>query len=262
MPPRGSKGSSKLHLSATRIRLFRECPRKWAWQYIFGHEQPETVALKQGTWSHLALECISQGLPVPEEVPEDLAKRVEASLPYFHTTDTLRPEYSFELDLSEFDEDFAGYTVTGTADRWHTCGILEDLKTTADLRYAKTEEQLRDDPQVQLYAYALFRELPDDQDEMQCRWVYVPKKGKKPPKQVDFTINREWAEKKFEGLLTSMKAMISLYQEVKDAAKVTGNRSMCSRYGGCPFKPHCEPIWRANEEDINDILFRWKKGQG
>lgn len=138
-------------------------------------------------------------------------------------------------------------------------GVIQDLKTTGDLRWRKTEAQLRADLQANVYALAEM--LRSGVDTVTCKWVYaqVPTPVKldaagevdheasmSEARNPDFEIKRVEVT---ETTLTRAEVMrnLSLYvplaermmeaiEEGKKAADLPKNSSSCEAYGGCPFK--------------------------
>jgi hypothetical protein len=138
-------------------------------------------------------------------------------------------------------------------------GVIQDLKTTGDLRWKKTEAQLRADLQANVYALAEM--LRSNLDTVRCKWVYaqVPTpvrlddKGEvdheasiRAARDPDFEIKRVETT---EVTLTRQEVMrtLSLYVPIcermmeaieakKRAADLPKDSASCESYGGCPYK--------------------------
>lgn len=138
-----------------------------------------------------------------------------------------------------FTVDWHGYALRGSIDLVAP-GVVVDWKTISD--WAHRLQSLAGNPQAAWYSYA-YDVCAGEPPEL--RWVYVHTKslqtrpliGRVARDAVDaFGSVIEW--------LTD--------QDVRDVDPLTipGNRSECSRYGGCTFRKLCGP------EDLGDRLDR------
>jgi hypothetical protein len=124
---------------------------------------------------------------------------------------------------------------------------IGDLKTTTNIRYAKTPAELNQDTQLNTYARWVFgvqKEL--DVIEVGHWYLKVEGPGKKPPKRIKsekvlpvFTeITREGNDAVWKRDCATMEQMkiVSLTEKWKDTEP---NINHCSAYGGCKFKEKC-----------------------
>jgi hypothetical protein len=121
---------------------------------------------------------------------------------------------------------------------WHRYRLW-DFKTTSSFDWAKTEEELREDPQVLLYALHAMQTF--GLEEIECNWVYLLTDPEKQPKHylVTVTITRAEAEAAaIEMAETACEVMdtVRLYASgrlrVVDLERDVG---ACKAYGGCLY---------------------------
>ena len=115
MPPK-SKKAARVHLSATRIKTFDMCARKWSVFNIRGFDggppvkQPTSEALRFGSAYHLELEnWLRDGTPPDQSTLE--GRTAAATIKHLPTPGT--PGLFIERP---FESVIAGETLTGTAD--------------------------------------------------------------------------------------------------------------------------------------------------
>jgi hypothetical protein len=154
------------------------------------------------------------------------------------------PGIGVEIGFS-IERDVARYT--GRVDLVFHDGarpVVVDHKTTAGLGWAKTEEELRSDPQVVLYARAAFEQWPDAA-EVETRWVYYQTKAPHRSKRVSLTVLRE----KNENDMTAIDSVARELNALHDAAPAEDryayvrtlepNVHHCDAFGGCAFREIC-----------------------
>jgi RecB family exonuclease len=230
-------------ISPTQISTWRLCHRKFAFTYLMDLPRPEsTKAQRIGTAVHTRAERFFQtGEPdyrVPDTTPEG---EVEA------TAARILPHIVDKLPLGAASEQkvqvtLGGVLFGGRFDWLHSRedGTVElgDLKTTSNLKYAKTEAELSVDPQALVYSQGQTLVPPDRVD---CRWVYVQTRGFPYVREVsfrpDFTA--------LPDLVTDGQAIVLAWASKADGVPVDQqafepNTSACDAYGGCPFRAKCQ----------------------
>ena len=219
--------------SASRIKTFLSCPRKFAWQYLAGLPSPTSKAQSFGQDVHAILEqFVSQGYPVDVSTPEGLVAAQGAPYVLEYVKDpgvTCEREFQFASSAGRYWRGFKDL---------ETPELILDYKTTASVQYALTPDALMYDAQAILYAHEHF--LTYEGDTVRLVWLYLQKR--KPimhlPVIVDMT--RDHAALGFRALEESAAAAESLTgTTAEDILTIEGNYSACGEYGGCPYRAQC-----------------------
>jgi hypothetical protein len=141
MPPR-----RKLRISPSQIKRWRSCPRKSAFQLCTDHE-PERGPIggaELGSRCHEMAEAYMLHGTLPDEREEFVdgkgkvhypGKIVKAALPMLPRPGTAEVETRVQFDVFSGRIDF------------REPGVIGDLKTTSNLKYALNEDTLPVDPQ-------------------------------------------------------------------------------------------------------------------
>ena len=148
-------------LSPSAIGTAEDCFHKWGLQRLDNVPRPENYQAERGTTVHAQLEAWLKHGTAP--ITEGMAK-VLAEFPAPGTCET-EGEFGFV-----FGRPGAEYVNKGRFDV-RQVGVIQDLKTTGDLRWKKTEAQLRADLQANVYALAEM--LRSNLDTVRCKWVYA-----------------------------------------------------------------------------------------
>lgn len=226
-------------LSPSQRKTFATCPRRWAGKYIWGmadptgqgaidgkkmHKQLERyfgehvapdITTPWGTWAAALLAKIDHPLPGPGVVPEHKIK--------------------FEHE---------GVWWRGSEDlRYHDGEILivEDYKSTSDLKWALTPERLQGDSQGVIYALAEFIADPSLQRVGEL-WAYVTREKHPLVQPVRVVQERDEVLRAMEPISVDGRRMLQLYKERPDINDLepTGTAT-----GGCnAFNKAC-PVTNA-----------------
>lgn len=227
-----------IKVSASQISKWRSCKRQYAFEYVEGHYPPSTDKQEFGTAVHKALEQYVSSGAVLDESPEH---RVAAQAIGCGVVEPGEVERKFDVPVS------SGIELTGFVDlvipRGKTVRVI-DYKTTSDLRYCKTEDDLIDDPQALVYsAWAM---LEYEVLEVECVWLYLAASnsgGKRAPKgsRVVRFVNRidKSFEARMENLLEDVAAIVGVRRRAVLGAELPPTPTACSAYGGCPHKTRC-----------------------
>lgn len=144
----------RIQVSPSKLKLYRECPRKWAHQYLDGHRPPQGGGQHDGELAHRHIETWYLTGTWPDLA--DYHGRLAAALiPYLPPRDA--PDTACEEWLT-LDTDSPVHVYRGRIDgRWR-CDVW-DAKFYAESsrEWMVTPETLRDDPQCVLYLAALVR---------------------------------------------------------------------------------------------------------
>ena len=225
-----------MRLSASQIETFTNCRRKWGWRYLDGIEEPPNPAAEKGRAVHAVLEQYLSGgqIDFTTEIGYIAASGLE-HLPKPGTPGLLvEQEFHFEGP--------SGHTYLGYKDLEEP-GIVTDHKTTSDLRWQKTAEELRDDIQATLYAVDYFRKHPEE-PHVGLRWVYYQTKNTKKSAVTHIRVAQPETWQRFLAIEQIAKQMHEVSQDKPDGTPVRAldlpaNINHCSAYGGCPHQGRC-----------------------
>ena len=248
-------------VSPSQITTARACMRRWWWQSIKGFKSPPTASTIFGGKVHEALEHFLQHDDWPADLDPEVRARAEPAW------NALIKEIGLPLDRFEVEgawENFADYALPASGrfdlllqDR----NAVVDWKTTSDLKWAKSEQERQDDPQVIMYLDALVREgkltLPAT-----FHHVYTVTKGK-PSAQVRTTVIDASQLSIGRDAINQTLRQMDAFVDTDDFTQVPANLLACRDFGGCPHFERCFPQTKdknMSTSEINDVFSRRKKG--
>lgn len=222
------------HVSATSIKLFQNCQRRWYERYILGKREESTKAMTRGNAVHRQLEEYLEKGVIPDESiagqiasvglehlpPPDKNHQVEQSLDDYRVPNVAIKFKGF-IDLLLFAD-----------------GELEvlDHKTTSNFKYALTPEKLAEDTQMLIYARHVLEH--HDVDEVTLTHVCYLTKPPYQSKRTSVVVSREHVLSKFDEIHTVVEEMLASSQ--KQATEMEKNKSFCFSYGRrCPYYKSC-----------------------
>jgi len=228
-------------LSPTAVSKFRLCKRAYAFEYNEGLRAPSTVKQQFGTDVHAQIErWLRTGQP-PDNTPEGrTAKQGLQWLPPPDPRLGLEQRFEFpvtsEISVGGFVDCFAPPEITGAEP------LLIDNKTTSDLRWAKTEEQLESDPQAVIYAVWVM--LKWQAPVVRVRWVYYAATNDEPraprgSKPVEILLTSKAVLPAVDLLVRDFEEMAGIRREKQLGAALPPSPESCSMFGGCIHQPRC-----------------------
>ena len=145
------------HVSASQIKTFRDCPRKWYLPKIVKLPSPSTAATELGGQVHAELEAwLRDGTEFSATLAGEIAKSGA------HLVPVARP---VEIELSLADRipiSDSPVKVVGFIDALYPHdALILDHKTSSNKRYTKTARELAHDVQLILYAKRYLDHAPD-----------------------------------------------------------------------------------------------------
>ncbi|HXB28081.1 MAG TPA: PD-(D/E)XK nuclease family protein [Gemmatimonadaceae bacterium] len=225
-----------MRLSASQIQTFTECQRKWAWRVLDGVEEPPNKAAELGGQVHAELEKYLRGESI--DFTTELGYIAASGLQHLPAPGTpgllIEQEFHFEGP--------SGHTYLGYKDLEEP-GIVTDHKTTSDLRWQKTEDELRLDIQATLYAVDYFRKHPEE-PHVGLRWVYYQTKNTRKSAVTHIRVSQAEVWQRFLAIEQIAEQMDAATQPKENGEPVRAldlppNINHCSAYGGCPHQGRC-----------------------
>lgn len=228
-------------ISASQVKTYSLCQRRWGFSYLDGIKQPSTPATELGQAVHAEMEAwIKQGT-VPRH---DLTKRL-AALFDGHPFD---PSKGADSELA-FNWDVLGVSWRGFLDFRIVRGtttLVADFKTTSDIKYAlRAHDGLLVtsdgdvDPQSTLYAAQAYA---SGAEKVLGVWAYVTTKSKKPgDRLVEVEFDRDAVEAAYGDIHKQAQEINQLVQLRVKTNELPYRSSACYAYfQQCPFAHLCE----------------------
>lgn len=228
------------HVSASSIKLFNNCNRRWYDRYVLGRKGETSKAMERGSAVHKQLEDYLQSGEFPDTSDEgQIAKSGLKYLPPpsedLHVEITLE-DYPIEGTPAPFKGFIDLYVTPEQADD----GIPEilDHKTTSNFKYALTAKDLSEDIQMIIYAAHMLHHLPDATHIRLTHVCYLTK----PPYQSQHTstvVSREHVDSRFSEILEIVEKMVAASE--LPATAMDKNKGYCFAYGKrCPAYDACQ----------------------
>ena len=223
-------------LSPSQIEKYDRCKRLWALEYIGGIKPTPHPSAQLGTDVHTILEAwLMYGKPPDIRTKAGkIAAKMIVNLPLPGTGITERQFWLITRN---------GLSYTGKIDwsgifyDWPT---VVDHKTTSNLNYAKSAEQLHSDTQGLTYTIAGC--MGFEVDEVQLLWNYGTTKDKEPiivPSRTK--VRLQLAVEKFENVVDPLAAeIVAARQSRRDPMSFPPTPSACGDFGGCPHQHICK----------------------
>lgn len=247
-------GKTPYVYSASQIKTYVLCPRKWYWEYPMGIKAPSGPAAELGTRVHRVLErWFREGIPPNRHTAE--GKIASVGLEHLPLPGPyLEVERYIHFQVGDFQ--YRGYVDLGFVGEDGPWVI--DHKTTGDFGWALGPEDLLHDVQALLYA----KESLDrhNVDELTLMWLYYRTRGKAIAQPTIRTVTRPQVESGFR-IIESTVAEIDKIRltVIQDPMSVTANAQACEAFGGCPHLKRCGMT--ANER-IKAIMAKAGKKEG
>lgn len=230
-------------LSASQIDTYRDCPRKWAYQYLESLRAPPRESAALGTRVHEILEAYLRDGSLPDlseeylgNYPGQIAKSGMHLLPPPGSVD-VEQRVNFQTEHSLWQ---------GRIDAVGPDFIL-DHKTSKDRRYTR---DLAIDVQAALYAHAFG-------NSKELRWIYYHTQ-RRDAWMVRHRFSTDELAERIADIDSSAHAVQRLYTISPKADEVPYNTAACQKYGGCPHQSYCPKtkafLIGANDVNIEDFL--------
>lgn len=210
-------------LSASSLKLYLGCPRRWVFERIEGFRAEATQQKTLGTEVHSEIEAWIKHGTLPRHVVALKWLAMFKGHPYFPSKETSASEEEFVMSMG--DVTWTGYTdwrrqkVLGSREH-----IVGDAKTTNDLKYALSagpggllvDADGAIDPQSTLYAT---REFVEGAMTVDLHWAYVQSKAPYATRLVETSVDPlacEDAYGKFHERALEMNQLYSIRPKAND----------------------------------------------
>ena len=236
------------HVSASQLKTFSACPKKWAWSYLFDFRGPETEPLHFGKIFHHMAEVASNScrtlimldhyadyldqvalghekyplggvqreisVPIKDRWIRSAARLVSTGIKNGYIL-FKQPELYIEIAIADEDPiSLAGIEVKGFIDALDLTPGQEtvyDHKTTSSWRWALSPMDLENDIQMNLYAAWVFIHLPELES---VRLVHNQfNKKTHEARRAETHVNREDVERRLEQYTAVVEEMKALRDE-------------------------------------------------
>lgn len=232
-------------LSASQLSLFTECQRKWGFKYIDRIQLPEKPGTKLGTEVHDEQldPYLMQGREFDFTRPSgEIANKLRPLLPQ-PKTPGMRTKRWFEIPSPTGVFGYQGeldlYATDSVCVPGLTGGVplIGDFKTTKDLDYVKTSEDLKTDFQAQIYSMAIM--FQDQVDEADLVWFYTRTKGAPRAQRTHLRVVASHVAEQFQRIDELGAKVADIREAEPKVEELPPNPLMCHKFGGCPYISIC-----------------------
>lgn len=235
-----------LHCSPSQINTHDRCPRRWYLEKVVGAPRAETAAQARGTQVHKQLEdYYGDGTPPDHPSVVKLLEDWGHMLPALGAPVLIEHPRDYHLQLRA-----SGVSLKGRADLLDLTNPAKprviDWKTTSDLKYCKTADDLAVDVQLNVYGHFLFTHFPETR-EVQYVHGYIYNKHKKDEETGEYyltkadarvvttsTLSRDHVLEQFGAIERKVNAVTQTASKT-NILDVAGNSDACYDFGPCPF---------------------------
>lgn len=229
-----------LRVSPSQIKVFKNCPRRYVYEYVEGLRGASTLAQQFGLEGHRYLEnWLLEGRLPPQSAAGQVALQgiQSTALPKLGSNYLIEQEMLIPLSLD--------VSLYGRID----CVELGDIPTiidhkfTTSKKWVMTVDQLVLDPQAIIYASWAMLEY--NVNVVNLKWIYyIYTKTLKKPNGLEVVSCRLQAnDPKYQARIQAIEDVVEdmvLIRECEpDALSFDGEYTSCEMYGGCPHQHRC-----------------------
>ncbi len=248
--------------SASQIETFEGCLRKGAWKYVARIQAEAGPAAALGTEidDEQLQPFLRDGRPLDFSRPSgEIAQSILRYLPPAGSCDfggVGLVQAHFEIPSPTWiDGTHCGLGFQGFTDLWAPNGGIElpegvpltvngrtppavvDFKSTGDLKWAKTETDLKSDVQAQTYAFTAM--YLTGSPVVDLVWLYMRTKGARQGKRVHLRVYADEVAKQFTSIDERARRIHALKKVVTDPLDLPPTPTHCDAFGGCPYRDRC-----------------------
>lgn len=258
------------YVSASAGKTHALCKRKWFFEAVLGFRSPERESQRVGVAIHSELESyILHGAPpkhpsaydgvrhLPARGPELLVEQAMGAA----TVERVPREGVIVGDpgpsLEVLDVPIVGFIDLidpRDPDEVH----IIDHKSTGDIKWAKTPEELATDLQMLTYgAYAAAR-WPTAR-RVRLSHVYYTTKGKARSRSVSVVVGVAEMKRTWQNVTQPLVAEMKVTATADNPFEVEGSTDACTAFGGCPWIDQCNAVSKLSVGDriamkLSDML--------
>lgn len=212
--------------SPSQFATWLDCPRKWAFSRVLPSGPKPAAELGQRV--HTVAEAWLRDGTLP---PDTVEGRI------FLAGVQHLPEPGTVLVESDFRFERPTWIAHGRRDFVWDTGV-GDHKTTSGLQWAKSEEDLRTDPQGVIYAASVM--LEQNRDDAELLWVYYGTgNALGRSKRVHLRVHIDDVARELERFDAIAVEMSEINRPGVNPKEVDYNASACAKYGGCEYVEVC-----------------------
>ena len=260
--------------SASQIKTYRECKRKWWWEKIAGKESPGSPSTELGSKIHDYIERVLKEEEERNDVgfPQELVTHAWDYLENYMPTPSANVEKEF-MEYRVFKAPMKGMidllVVEEKGDRLEVEIIDHKSTKSANFKWAKTAEQLQLDAQAQIYSAVVRKELQeiyeDKEIDLKFTHNYICTTRIKQPLIVSTPMPHEVIDK---GVADVNDTLASMKKDAKETEpkNVLPSWTSCGNYGGCPHAADCQALedfdvyqalWPELEQEGDNMSLDW-----
>lgn len=268
--------------SPSQVETYLSCARKWAWSRIAKIPKAENESAQLGGEVHKQLENYLAGKPLDFTHPKGAGYIAAAGVHFLPEPNS--PGMAIEKEF-RFTSPRTGFVWNGRKDlELDDSATIPDIeggypavldhKSTSNLRWAKTEEDLRWDVQANVYAHALMQKR--GADAVDLVWVYYQTKGARSSKRTHLRVFKDHAQRAFdliEDIATDMAKHLDAADGQQDlhafVNSLNPTPTACGAYGGCPYQHVCKltieqrrPRMSSSDEVLDSLKKRAQEQDG
>lgn len=241
-----------LHVSASQIKQFQLCPRKWFYNKVLHLPEPEQESTAEGTRMHGQVEnyllngippehasirlAIKQGL-VPKYVPEGPDRTYEVEAWISRTTTIAGVEFKGRIDLRRppIDGVFS----------------IRDWKSAKTFNYAPTPEDLSRDVQGLVYLYDGFRYYAPWAVTGTFDHVMLGKTKASTKLISTDPLTKDYVDEMYHGAIEPVVEQMKQIATTKSPDDVPYDLKGCDKWSGCAFKDRCSAVKKTTVAEDN-----------
>lgn len=234
-----------IKISPTQIAKKRDCLRKISFEYVLGLRPPPSPKQRFGLDVHEHLENWLQFGKYPDDSPEGrVAKQGIRNGWLPPPSKNLLIEEAFNIEMQS--DIILGGRIDCVQPETEI-PLLIDHKTTSSLVWAKTEEELENDPQAIIYSAAIALSL--NAPLIDARWVYYaatnPLSGERKPAgakpvEVQYDVRSNRFAELWNGICNDVETIYKIRTQQIQPHDLPSSPESCGKFGGCFFKEHCK----------------------
>lgn len=237
--------------SATQNDTFKRCERKWYLDHTVGRGE-QSAAMIRGSAIHKSF--LEGYMRTGRLVNDDWLLYSRALMNSGHFPKFGQRAYFTEVKINlptlEGLPPWIGYVDCAIDepledDVSKSLCRIQDLKTTSDLRYTITREELRNSTQMMSYAHWAYDELNAERVIVEHVVLEVrrppPKKVAPRINHVSIEVDKDWVDERWTEEMfrtTKMQSTLEIAESWQDV-KPTGAPLECNKYGGCQHREIC-----------------------